>query len=163
MGQSCWMASLGIQHLFPIQILLIFLRFELLPNFIFECYTPHTLQFLHIFFLLISFLVLTKCQVLNLRVGRLRDHVLHAKGPLVFILLGLFSFISITLYLIVLSNLLIIQRSFALPGHVFVLSLLQAENMTQKTQRRDECIKVLTTSLFFFLIYYCKIYMILSI
>ena len=35
-------ASLAIQQLFPIQILLIFPRFELLKNVIFECYGPQT-------------------------------------------------------------------------------------------------------------------------
>ena len=33
MGKSCWLASLAVQQLFPIQILLIFLSFELPPNF----------------------------------------------------------------------------------------------------------------------------------
>ena len=32
MGKSCWMASLALQQLFPIQILLIFPRFELLQS-----------------------------------------------------------------------------------------------------------------------------------
>ena len=50
MGKSCWMTSLAIQQLFPIQILLIFPRFELLQNLIFECYRPQTWQnFLLIF------------------------------------------------------------------------------------------------------------------
>ena len=49
MGKSWWLARLAIQQLFPIQILLIFLRFELLPNFIFECYRPQTWQF-YLFF-----------------------------------------------------------------------------------------------------------------
>ena len=37
--------SLPIQQGFPIHILLLFLRFELLQNFIFECYRPQTWQF----------------------------------------------------------------------------------------------------------------------
>ena len=69
---------------FSIQILLIFLRFELPPNFIFQCYRPQTWQFLHIFFLLFPFLVFTKCQVLNLRVGRSCDPLLEkAYSPVV--------------------------------------------------------------------------------
>ena len=46
MGKSCWMASLAIQKLFPIQILL---RFELLRNVIFECFIPQTWQFYLVF------------------------------------------------------------------------------------------------------------------
>ena len=51
-GKSCGMASLAIRQLFPIhcvQIVLIFLRFERLQNFIFECYRPQTWQF-YLFF-----------------------------------------------------------------------------------------------------------------
>ena len=44
-----WTASLALQQLFPIQILLIFLRFELLPNFIFHCYRPQTWQSTYFF------------------------------------------------------------------------------------------------------------------
>ena len=40
MGKSCCMP-----RLFPIQLLLIFLRFKLLPNVIFHCYRPQTWQF----------------------------------------------------------------------------------------------------------------------
>ena len=69
---------LAIQQLFPIQILLIFLRFELLPNFIFQWYITNLKPGSSTeFFLLFSFLVLTKCQVLNLRVGRSLDQVLQ--------------------------------------------------------------------------------------
>ena len=32
MGKGCWIASLAIQQLFPIQILLVFLRFKLLQT-----------------------------------------------------------------------------------------------------------------------------------
>ena len=74
MGKSCWMASLAIQQLFPIQVLLIFLRFELAPNFINA--TDFKLGSFSYFFLLYSFLVLTKGQVLNLGVGR------SCKGPI---------------------------------------------------------------------------------
>ena len=37
-------SSLALQQLFPIQILLIFLRFEPPPNFLFQCYRPQTWQ-----------------------------------------------------------------------------------------------------------------------
>ena len=51
MGKSCWIASLvhDLQQRFPIQILLVFPRFKLPPNFIFQCYRPHTWQF-YLFF-----------------------------------------------------------------------------------------------------------------
>ena len=49
MGKSCWRARLAIQQLFPIQILLPFPIFKLLPHFIFECYRPQTWQF-YLFF-----------------------------------------------------------------------------------------------------------------
>ena len=49
MGKCCWIASLGIQQLFPIQILLPFPIFKLLPNYIFQCYRPETWQF-YLFF-----------------------------------------------------------------------------------------------------------------
>ena len=39
------MVKLAIQQLFPIQILLPFLIFKQLPNFISECYRPQTWQF----------------------------------------------------------------------------------------------------------------------
>ena len=45
MGKSCWLASLASQQLFPIQILLPFPIFKLLPNLIFQCYRPQTWQF----------------------------------------------------------------------------------------------------------------------
>ena len=51
MGKSYWIARLVNQQLLPIQILLLFLKFNLLPNFIFQCYRPQTWQFyLFIFF-----------------------------------------------------------------------------------------------------------------
>ena len=64
------MASLALQQLFPIQILLIFLRFELLASDL-------KLGSSTYFFLLFPFLAFTKCQVLNLSVGRSRDQVLQ--------------------------------------------------------------------------------------
>ena len=42
MGKSCWRASLAIQLLFPIQILLILPGIKELPNFIFQCYRHQT-------------------------------------------------------------------------------------------------------------------------
>ena len=67
MVKSCWRASLALQLLFPIQILL-------------NCYqilysnaTDIKLGSSTYFFLLYPFLVLTKCEVLNLRVGKSRD------------------------------------------------------------------------------------------
>ena len=77
MGKSCWIASLAIQQLFPIQIFLTFPIFKLLPNFIFQCYRPQTWQF-YLVFLLFTFLVLTESQVLNLMVGRSYDQVLQS-------------------------------------------------------------------------------------
>ena len=44
---------LAIHQHFPIQILLVFLRFKLLPNFIFQCYRPQTWQ-LYLFFTALS-------------------------------------------------------------------------------------------------------------
>ena len=76
MGQSCWRARLAIQQLFPTQIFFPFPIFKLLPNFIFQCQDLKLGRPTY-FFLLFSFLVLTKCQVLNLRVGRSRDQVLQ--------------------------------------------------------------------------------------
>ena len=51
---SCWIASLALQQHFPIQTLLVFLRFKLLPNFIFQCYRPQTWQ-IYLFFPDLSF------------------------------------------------------------------------------------------------------------
>ena len=76
MGQSCWRARLAIQQLFPTQIFFPFPIFKLLPNFIFQCQDLKLGRPTY-FFLLFSFLVLTECQVLNLRVGRSRDQVLQ--------------------------------------------------------------------------------------
>ena len=57
---------IALQQLFPIQILLIFQRFKLPPNFIFQCYGPQTCQF-PLFFpaLFILVHVFTKSQELN--------------------------------------------------------------------------------------------------
>ena len=49
MEKMCWMARLAIEQHFPIQILLVFLRFKLLPNFIFQCNRSQTWQF-YLFF-----------------------------------------------------------------------------------------------------------------
>ena len=49
MGKSCWLASLALQQLFPIQILLTFPTFKLLPNIMFQCYRPQTWQFYLVF------------------------------------------------------------------------------------------------------------------
>ena len=67
---------LALQQRFPIQIFLPFPRFKLLPNFIFQCYRPQTWQF-YLVCPALSFLVLTKCQVLNLSVCRSCDRVLQ--------------------------------------------------------------------------------------
>ena len=65
-----------IQQLSQIQILLPFPILKLLPFYIPMLQTSN-LAVLLIFFLLFSFLVLTKCQVLNLRMGKSRDQVLQ--------------------------------------------------------------------------------------
>ena len=49
MGKSHWIARLAIQQHFPIKILLVFLRFKLPPNFIFQWYRPQTCQFYLLF------------------------------------------------------------------------------------------------------------------
>ena len=49
MGKSCWIARLALQQHFPIQLLLVFLRFKLLPDFLFQCYRPQTWQFYLLF------------------------------------------------------------------------------------------------------------------
>ena len=81
MGKSCWRVRLAIQQLFPIQIFLPFPIFKLLPSFIFQCYRPQAWQSL-----------LTKCQVLNFRVGR--SHEQFCKG---LILTGLGFFLLLTM------------------------------------------------------------------
>ena len=70
-----WRASLTLQQLFPIQILLIFFRFEPPPNFIFHRYRPQTWQAFSPLFS--PFLVFIKFQVLNLRMERSRDPLLQ--------------------------------------------------------------------------------------
>ena len=71
-----WIASLALQQLFLIQILLIFLRFELPPNFIFQCYRPPTRQFYLVFPAL--FISGThKAPSITLRMGRSRDPLLQ--------------------------------------------------------------------------------------
>ena len=75
MGETCWIASLANQQLFPIQILSIF---KLLPILYFSA-TDLKLGSSTYCFLLFLFLVFTKCQVLNLREGQARscDQVLQ--------------------------------------------------------------------------------------
>ena len=64
-----WMARLALQQLFAIQILLIFLRFELLPDFIFQCYRPQTWQFYLIFFPALSISVIHKVPRIKFKGG----------------------------------------------------------------------------------------------
>ena len=71
-----WIASLALQQLFPIQILLIFLRFELPPNFIFQCYRPPTRQF-YLCFPALSISVIHKVPSITLRMGKSRDPLLQ--------------------------------------------------------------------------------------
>ena len=68
------LASLALQQLFPIQILLS--RFEIWSATKFYISMLHTsnLAVLHIFSLLFSFLVFTKSQVLKFKVGRSHDN-----------------------------------------------------------------------------------------
>ena len=74
MGKSCWISRLAIQQHFPIQILLVFLGFKLLPNFIFPVTaTDLKLDNSTYLFLLFLFLLFTKCRVLHLRVHKSRD------------------------------------------------------------------------------------------
>ena len=47
--KGSWITRLAIQQHFPIQILLVFLSFKLLLNFIFQCYRPQTWQFYLVF------------------------------------------------------------------------------------------------------------------
>ena len=61
-----WMATLAVQQLFPIQILLIFLRFELPPKFIFQCYRPQTWQ-LYLFFTALSISSIHKVPSIKLK------------------------------------------------------------------------------------------------
>ena len=68
-GKKLLEARLALQQHFPIQILLVFLRFKLLPNFIFQCYRLQTWQF-YLLFSALSISAIPK--VLNLRVvGRM--------------------------------------------------------------------------------------------
>ena len=77
MGKSCWLPSLTNQQLFPIQI---FLSFPILNccKILYSNATDLKLGSSTYFFpVLFSFLVFTKCQVLNVTVGRSRDQVLQ--------------------------------------------------------------------------------------
>ena len=76
MGKCCWITSLAIQQMFPIQILLPFPIFKLPPNFIFQCYRPQTWQF-YLFFPTFSVSSIHEVLGTIFRVGRSRD---SAKG-----------------------------------------------------------------------------------
>ena len=56
--------SLALQQLFPIQILLLFMRFELPPNFIFQYYRPQTWQ-LYLFFPALSISSIHKIPIIS--------------------------------------------------------------------------------------------------
>ena len=71
MGKSCWTARLAIQQHFPIQILLVFLRFKLLP-IIFHCYRPQTWQF-YLFFPALSVSSIHEVLGIKFKGGRSRD------------------------------------------------------------------------------------------
>ena len=60
-------ARLALQQHFPIQILLVFLSFKLLPNFIFQCYRPQTWQF-YLFSPALSISAIHELLGINLRV-----------------------------------------------------------------------------------------------
>ena len=70
---------LAIQQDFLIQILLVFLRFELLPNFIFQCYRPQTWQ-LYLFFLALSISAIH--EVLGIKFKGGRSHYPYCKRPI---------------------------------------------------------------------------------
>ena len=72
MGKSCWIARLAIQQHFPIQIILVFLRFKLLLNFIFQCYRPQTWQ-LYLFFPALSVSAIHEVRGIKFKGGRSRD------------------------------------------------------------------------------------------
>ena len=59
------------QH-FPIQILLVFLRFKLLPNVIFQCYRPQTWQF-YLFFPALSISAIHEVLGIKVKGGRSCD------------------------------------------------------------------------------------------
>ena len=64
-------ANLAIQQHFPIQILLVFLRFKLLP-IIFHCYRPQTWQF-YLFFPALSISAIHKVLGIKFKGGRSRE------------------------------------------------------------------------------------------
>ena len=66
MGKSCWIARLALQQHLPIQILLVFLRFKLTPDFIFRWYRPQTWQF-YLFFPALSISGIHKVPVIYKR------------------------------------------------------------------------------------------------
>ena len=72
MGKSCWRARLAIQQHFPIQILLVFLRFKLPPKFIFQCYRIQT-WVSYLFFPALSISAIHEVLGIKFKDGRSRD------------------------------------------------------------------------------------------
>ena len=68
MGTSCWIARLAIQQHFPIQILLVYLRFKV----IFQCYRPQTWQF-YLCFPALSISAIHKVPHIKFKGGLLSD------------------------------------------------------------------------------------------
>ena len=66
------MGKVATQQHFPIQILLVVLRFKLPPNFIFQCYRPHTWQF-YLVFPALSVSSIDKVLGIKFKGGRSRD------------------------------------------------------------------------------------------
>ena len=60
--------GLPFSNFFPIQILLIFLRFEMPPNFTFQCYRPQTWQF-YLFFPTLSISSIHKVSSITFKGG----------------------------------------------------------------------------------------------
>ena len=89
MGKSCWMASLAIQQVFPIQILL-YSRGLNWHQILYFNATDLKLGGSTYFCLLFSFLVLTKRQIVNLMAGRSRDQV-TCNGPIASLRKAVFS------------------------------------------------------------------------
>ena len=65
-------ARLAIQQHLSIQILLVFLSFKLLPNFIFQCYRPQTWQF-YLFSPALSISAIHELRGIKFKGGRSRD------------------------------------------------------------------------------------------
>ena len=83
MRKRCWIARLAMQQHFPIQIPLVFLRFKLLPNFIFLCYRPQTWQ-LYLVFPALSISAIHEVLGIKCKGVRSYDGPLAAKGLLRF-------------------------------------------------------------------------------